>query len=147
MNNMLVTQITLNTPEKFKFYDLTNQVAEFVKTNNIQQGMVTVRTMHTTTAVIINENEPCLLRDMQCWLENIAPSVCAYEHDDMSKRINCPLDEPKNAHAHLQAALLGSSVTVPVIDGALSLGKWQSVLFVEMDGPRPARNLQIIIQS
>lgn len=144
--NILLAKITLQSNDKQKFYDLNRLVTELISSNDIKNGLVTIRTLHTTTAVIINENEPCLLKDMQIWLEKLVPSTDTYEHDDMNKRVNCLPDEPKNAQAHLQAALLGHDVSVPVIQGKLSLGQWQSIFFVELDGPRPNRQIEIIIQ-
>lgn len=142
---MQSTKITLKTSDQFQIIDLTGQIKEFIGTQNIKNGLITVRTLHTTTAVTINEHENGLLKDMACWLENIAPQICDYEHDDLAKRPECPPDEPKNGKAHLQAMLLGSSVTLPVIEGVLSLGTWQTVFFVELDGPRNQRTVELIL--
>ncbi len=74
--------------------------------------------------------------DLEEWLNQIAPSLIGYKHDDLHMRKNIPHDESRNAHAHLQALLLGNEVVVPFSDGKLLLGEYQEVIFVELDGPR-----------
>lgn len=104
-------------------------------------GFVTVTSRHTTTAITINENEPRLIEDLRRFLGELAPAGRGYLHDDIHLR-DCPPDEPRNAHAHLLAMLLGSSEVLPVVEGKLDLGTWQSVLLIDLDGPR-ARNISI----
>ncbi|HNR58423.1 MAG TPA: secondary thiamine-phosphate synthase enzyme YjbQ, partial [Methanothrix sp.] len=81
---------------------------------------------HTTTGIIINEAESGLVADLLRRLASLAPPRNGYLHDRIDD----------NAHAHLQAVLLGNSRTIPVEEGCLALGTWQRVLFVELDGPR-----------
>ena len=82
-------------------------------------------TKHTTTGIIINENEAGLKSDILTLLNELIPKGKGYLHDRIDN----------NAHAHLRAVVLGSSVTIPIKRGALALGTWQSILFVECDGP------------
>ena len=101
--------------------------------------------MHTTTAVIVNELEERLILDLEKWLKELAPPLQGYKHDDLNLRDNISEDEPKNAHAHMQALLLGNDVSVPFNDGKLQLGQYQDVILVELDGPRK-RNVVISVQ-
>ena len=83
---------------------------------------------HTTTAIIVNENEHGLVGDILRLIDAIVPQD-GYAHDRIDN----------NARSHLQAVILGNSACMPVADGGLALGTWQSVFFVELDGPRRRR--------
>ena len=83
----------------------------------------------------INEYEVRLLEDIKVFLNKLAPESDRYLHNDLHLRV-VPEDEPMNAHSHLMAMMLTTSEVIPVIDGILGLGTWQSVLFFELDGPR-----------
>ena len=98
---------------------------------------------HTTTAIAINEYEERLLTDIKNYLNKLAPQEDKYLHNDLHLRGNIPPDEPMNAHSHLMAMTLSTSEIIPLIDGELALGKYQSVLFFELDG---ARNRTLLIQ-
>lgn len=126
--------IRLRTQERLQFIDLTDWVAEVVRESGIRWGLVNVQTRHTTTAVVVNENEPLLLEDMKRVLEQLAPQDRHYQHDDFHIRtVNLLPDEQKNGHAHCKAMLLGSSETLNIVDGRLQLGRWQRIFLVEMD--------------
>ena len=126
---------TKNAPE---FIDITTWVSECVSKSNISNGFAVVFSKHTTAAVKINENEPLLLDDMATFLEKIFPSDHNYQHNNFEIRtVNMNDDESPNGHAHLQHLLLGTSETVPVIDGEVQFGTYQSVFFIELDHPRP----------
>jgi secondary thiamine-phosphate synthase enzyme len=99
--------------------------------------MVIVYTKHTTTAITVNENESGLKEDMLNILERVIPTGAGYEHDRIDN----------NADAHLRAILIGNSITVPVSGGNLDLGTWQSILFVELDGPRKRKIGMKVIKS
>ena len=124
--------------------DLTPELRERVSGSGVRNGFITVTSRHTTTAVTINENEPRLLEDVKSFFGRLAPPSDDYLHNDIHLR-ECPPDEPENAHAHLLAMLVGSSEVIPIVEGTLDLGTWQSVFLVELDGPRQRTvNLQII---
>ena len=126
---------TNNAPE---FIDITDWVAECVSESNIANGFAVVFSKHTTAAVKINENEPLLLDDMAAFLEKLFPRQHDYQHNNFEIRtVNMNEDESPNGHAHLQHLLMGTSETVPVIDGEIQLGTYQSVFFIELDHPRP----------
>lgn len=121
------------------FFDVTDLVSATVARSGIQAGQVLTTTAHTTCAIIVQENEPLLLADLGDRLRRFASDEENYRHNRMDVRtINmCGLDECANGHSHCQHALLGASVALPVLDGALVLGRWQRLLLVELDHPRP----------
>jgi secondary thiamine-phosphate synthase enzyme len=128
--------ISLASHKAFQCQTITTQVRAFVRQQGGREGAVVVSGQHTTTAVIINELEERLLLDIEHWLSQIAPSAGPWKHNDLHLRPNIPADEPRNAHAHLQALLLGNQVIVNVSKGELVIGTYQDVILVELDGPR-----------
>jgi secondary thiamine-phosphate synthase enzyme len=128
--------VHFRTEKEIQVIDLTALVAERVRRSGIREGTITVQSRHTTASVVVNENEPLLLEDLRDLLERWAPAGASYRHDDMAARTEAPPDERPNGHAHARALLLGASVCLNVADGRLDLGRWQSVLLVELDGPR-----------
>ena len=131
--------LQLNTEAPFQCLSLTADLHRFVQVHGERDGAVVVATQHTTTAVIVNELEERLLQDLQQWLRQLAPPTSPWKHNDLELRPGIPDDEPRNAHAHLQALLLGHQTTVAVSNGALQLGRYQDVILVELDGPRQRR--------
>lgn len=139
--------LELQAREAPEFIDLTARVAEFVDSSGVREGTLTVHSLHTTAAIVINEREPLLLeRDVPAFLERLASPQAHYHHDDLTIRsVNLVPDEPANGHAHLQHLLLGGARVVPVTEGMLALGSWQRILFLELDGVRPRRVLLQLI--
>lgn len=128
-----------------QFIDLTGQLEAFVADSGIRLGLLNVQTLHTTTAIVVNEHEPLLLADFATLLEDLAPGHTGYRHDDVTARtVNLTLGERPNGHAHCRALLLPSSVCLNVIGGRLQLGRWQRVFFVDLDGPR-ARQASVVL--
>jgi secondary thiamine-phosphate synthase enzyme len=124
--------VELSTKSRVEIIDITPEVQREVSKSGARDGIVVVYTKHTTTSIIINENELGLKEDVLSLLKKIIPHAAGYRHDTIDD----------NADAHLRAALLGNSVVVPIENGRLELGTWQSILFVELDGPR-RRNVTI----
>jgi len=133
----MIRKYTIRTRREVELIDITSQVAEAVAEARVEQGLACVYTKHTTTAIFINEAESGLLRDYLDLLEKLAPPHAGYAHDRIDS----------NAHAHLRSMLLGSSVTIPVVDSRLALGTWQRVLFAELDGPRERSFLVSVIKA
>ena len=130
--------LKVNTTDAPEFIDITDWVKGCVGKSRVNDGFVVVYSRHTTAAVVINENEPLLIEDMTRFLEDICPRNAAYRHNDFSVRtVNMTEEESPNGHAHLQHLILGSSTTIPVIDGSMPFGQWQSIFFIELDHPRP----------
>ena len=131
-------ELTHETERHFQVIDITEDIRQAVAASGIAEGMAIVGSLHTTVALTVNENESRLLRDMEDFFLSLAPPQAAYLHDDIHLR-DCPPEEPQNAHAHLIAMMLGNALTLVVHAGAPVLGAWQSVLMVEVDGPRTRR--------
>jgi len=127
--------IELETGQGITIHDLTKQIQKCVAKSGIENGFVTVTSLHTTTALAINEYEERLIEDIKAFLARLIPADDRYLHNDIHLR-DCPPDEPENANSHLAALLLGSSEVVPLAAGRLVLGQWQSIMFYELDGPR-----------
>lgn len=127
--------IEVETEKGIGIYNITPKIEKILKTTGIQNGQVLVFSRHTTTALAINENEERLLEDTKVHLRKLAPESEKYLHNDLHLR-DVPPDEPMNAHSHLMAMMLSTSEVIPVVDGQLALGTWQSVLFFDLDGPR-----------
>ncbi len=118
-----MTTFTVSTDDRLAVEDVTADVRDALPAD--ADGTATVFVRHTTAAITVNEAEPRLLDDFE---ENLAELVDdgGWAHDELDG----------NADSHLRAILVGPSVTIPVSDGDLDLGTWQSVLLVECDGPR-----------
>lgn len=130
--------LQLHTDECLQFIDLTAALRQFVDDSGILHGLINVQTRHTTTAILINENEPLLLADLKKTLERLAPRTVSYAHDDFDIRTeNLTPDERPNGHAHCKALFLRSSETLNIINGELDLGRWQRVFLLELDDARP----------
>ena len=118
--------VTVETDEPIATVDITDQVSSAIPTDST--GQCTIFVEHTTAGVLIQENEPRLRSDIESILETIVPDS-TYAHDELDG----------NARAHLQSMLLGPSLTIPIVDGDLLLGTWQSIMLVDCDGPRTRR--------
>lgn len=127
--------IEVNTSKGICIYNITPQIEKLLQVTSVKNGQILVFCQHTTTALAINEDEERLLEDVKIHLSKLAPESGSYLHNDLHLR-DVPEDEPINAHSHLMAMMLSSSEVIPIVDGKLALGTWQSVLFFELDGPR-----------
>lgn len=127
--------LTISTNGEIEFIDLTDRVQKLVTKHGIKNGLVHVFAPHSTGIIILTEQEPGLLRDIEAFLEKLAPRNGRYNH-------------PSNAHSHLRSVLMPPDRTVPIIDGRLALGTWQSLVFVETDvSPRRRTLILQIIGS
>jgi secondary thiamine-phosphate synthase enzyme len=114
---------TVDTDERLSTVDVTDRVAAELPPG--VDGTATVFVQHTTAALVVQEAESRLLEDLESFLADLVPDE-GHAHDALDG----------NADSHLRATLLGPDVTVPVRNGDLHLGSWQSILLVECDGPR-----------
>ncbi len=114
---------SVDTGRRTEVVDVTDEVRERVPSD--ASGVTTVYTRHTTAAVVVQEAESRLMEDLERYVEGLAPDE-GHRHNELDG----------NADSHLRATLLGPDVSIPVLDGELALGTWQSVLLVECDGPR-----------
>ena len=129
--------ITLSTSKKQELIDITSHVNEIIKKLKVEEGICTVFAQHATAAIVINENyDPNICLDLIDALDKLIPAG-KWRHDRVDG----------NADAHIKAAILGPSETIPIQDGKLCLGRWQSVMFVELDGPRSGRKIVVKVIS
>jgi secondary thiamine-phosphate synthase enzyme len=124
------TSYNFSTKGEIDFIELTDKVQEAVSQSGIRNGLVHVFAPHATGILILTESEYNLLNDIKAFLEEIIPKHGKYEH-------------PSNAYAHLRSVLLPPDKTMPVIDGRVEFGTWQSLVFVETD-VQPRRRTVII---
>ncbi len=128
----MLFEIKVPTSERFQVVDITEEVQHLVWKSDVTTGVAVVFTLHTTTGLMINENERGLIEDIRAKMKELVPKGAGYAHDRIDS----------NAHSHLRATLfLNPEVVVPVENGELLLGTWQRILFVELDGPRHRRVL------
>jgi secondary thiamine-phosphate synthase enzyme len=133
--------LTLSTEERMEFLDVTKQIRDVIQKHPITDGIVLVNSLHTTVALFVNEFQGALIEDLKKMISTLVGVRNGYRHDD-PRYSDC---ERGNAHAHLRAALLGRSVAVGLSGGELSLGRFQSIIFAELDGPRQrAIDIQIM---
>ena len=128
--------IRVDTKKANDFIKITEEVQEIVNKSKITNGMVFVNSLHTTTAVIIQENDPTIFKDMFDLFEGILPIKGKYEHME---------EGPINAVAHQKQNILGNSVTAPLKDGKLVLGSWQDIFFLEFFKPRQREAVVIVL--
>ncbi|MEW6328655.1 MAG: secondary thiamine-phosphate synthase enzyme YjbQ [Candidatus Micrarchaeota archaeon] len=115
---------TIRTNKKMQLVDITDNVRESVGRKKFT-GICHIYLPHATAGLMINEFEPRIEQDFQTVFERVLPNV-HFEHDEIDD----------NASAHLLSGLVGCEVSVPVKDGALTLGTWQRIILCEFDGPR-----------
>jgi len=134
--------IDVDTTGRVEFVDLTDTVMAFVRRSGIQEGLLSLWSMHTTCTVFINETQSALDADMKVFLEDIVVRGKYYKHNDPAHS-DC---DRQNADSHLRAMLLGHSVTMQISGGELVVGRWQRILCGEMDGPR-TRTIRAQVQG
>ncbi len=129
-------QISVKTNSRTQMIDITSKVRDVIKTSGMKNGLVHVFSMHTTGAVTINENaDPAVPTDILNTINKVIP------WDDHFKHME------GNSAAHIKVSLFGPSETIPVENGSLVLGTWQSIFFCEFDGPRSRKVNVTIIPS
>lgn len=120
-----MTSITVRTAKHTEFVNIDRQVQSVIDASGVKTGLAHVFVPHTTAGVTINENaDPDVVRDIIAALERTVPWNAVYAHGE------------GNAAAHVKASMMGFSQTVPIENGRLAFGTWQSLYFCEFDGPR-----------
>lgn len=132
--------IHLNTGDRMQFLDITKRVRDCLLNHPIRNGMLILNALHTTVALFVNEFQTALIEDMKAILDRVVRERDGYRHDD-PRFSDC---DRGNADSHLRAMFLGQNVIVPIQGGELVLGKWQSIILAELDGPRE-RSIQVQI--
>ncbi|ACF14165.1 protein of unknown function UPF0047 [Chloroherpeton thalassium ATCC 35110] len=135
----IIQKISFPTTEPIEIVDITEKVKALVADCGITNGLVTLISNHTTAYININEREEMLLKDMATYLKRLVPRDGDYLHNLK------PIDGRDNAHAHLMGLFMNTSESIPLSAGKFILGEWQSVFFIELDGPREKRSVTIQI--
>ena len=131
--------ITLNVKKRMAFVNLTPQVEAALAESGIREGLCLVNSMHITSSVFINDDEPGLHEDYKRWLEELAPfdpSPQRYQHNRTGE---------DNADAHHKRQIMGREVVVAITAGRLDFGPWEQIFYGEFDGRRPKRVMIKII--
>lgn len=134
---VLKDRIELTTDAALQIVDISAALRERLAASGLRDGLVTALSRHTTARVNINESETQLQHDMVTFLKRFVPRDGDYLHNLH------PVDDRDNAHAHLLGLFINASESIPVHDGELALGAWQSLFFVELDGPRAQRQVTL----
>lgn len=132
--NFIHETLSIDTNSGVELINITSEVQRIIKSNKIENALVNISTKHTTTGIIINEDEKGLKEDIINLYEHLIP-FDDYYHDRIDN----------NARSHLKSLLSNPNQTLPVINGKICLGTWQSIFFVELDGPRKNRCIDITI--
>ncbi len=130
--------LLFNHPRRFGFVNITDDVQEALSESGVTEGLVLVNSMHITSSVFINDDEPGLHGDLLRWLDGLAPHepISRYRHNDTGE---------DNGDAHLKREIMGRGVVVAVTKGRLDLGTWERIFYGEFDGRRRKRVLVKII--
>ena len=129
--------ITIGSSQRLDMIDINNEVNKIVEESRVKEGLCNVFTAHATAAIVINENyDPNICVDFNEALAKLIPQG-RWRHDSVDG----------NADAHIKAAIIGPSETIPIKDGILQLGQWQSIMLVELDGPRNNRKIIVTISG
>ena len=134
---VVFSEIRLDTERRKELVDITEMVASAISHSGIRNGMCLIHSMHSTSAIILNENESGLRTDILKKISEDYPAGMGWQHDRIDD----------NADGHLAGAFIGPSLTLPVKEGRPVLGTWQSVFFLELDGPRTGRRILVEIMG
>ena len=126
--------LKLDTNKNFEIIDITSKINDVI---DVEEGIISIFSRHSTSAIVVNENESGLLKDLEFTLNNLITDKHSYNHDRIDN----------NAKSHLKSFLLSSSECLPIKNGHLDLGTWQSVFFIELDGPRCNRTITLTIMG
>jgi secondary thiamine-phosphate synthase enzyme len=131
--------LRMETPGHGHIVEITEGVARVVRTAEVGRGVAVVFATGSTVAITTMEYEPGGVHDLQALLERLIPVAGSYEHNR--------LNHDSNAYAHLRAAVIGPSETVPVVDGALALGTWQQLVLIDFDDRPRTRTVTVQVLS
>jgi len=129
----------MDTPGNGQIVDLTQGAESVARTSGVARGLVTVFATGSTVAITTMEYEPGGVADLQTLLDRLIPQGAEYEHNR--------LNHDSNAHAHLRAAVIGPSETVPLLDGRLALGTWQQIVLIDFDDRPRSRTVTVQVLS
>lgn len=128
------SEIIIESFNKIEIVDISSKIEKILSENEVKEGLISVYSKHSTSAIVINENETGLVEDFKNYLDKVV-----LEEDYKHNRID------NNAKSHIQSFLLGNSISIPIVNSKIDLGTWQSIFFVELDGPRSRRTIKVNI--
>lgn len=139
--NVECYRFEVESDERLDLVDLTQKVRELFNGSAVKEGVLYLHSLHTTTALMINEWQDALIGDLKDFLQRIVDDKDYFRHNDpeLSDCVRA------NATSHLRSAVLSRNVMVPIADGHLALGRWQSIIFADLDGPQKRTFLVQII--
>ena len=132
---IMTENITLSTQGDMDIADITPQVSKKLKSSGLKDGIVNLNVCGSTAALTTCEYEPGLIQDLKDIFEKLIPQGKRYHHDEAW--------HDGNGHAHLRASLVGPSLTLPFHKGALTLGTWQQIIFVDFDNRPRQRSIAL----
>ncbi len=129
--------LRVRTTKRTSIVNITSQVREVVKKSGVKDGVCVIYVPHTTASVFVNEGaDPDVVRDIVYSLEKLIPwEDPAYAHME------------GNSAAHIRSAIIGNSRIIPIIDGELSLGTWESIFLADFDGPRERKVIVKVLKE
>src|SRR5579863_2351142 len=130
------------TGERMELINITDRINDIVRKSGVRDGLVHLQSLHTTTAVFINEWQDALLQDVKSFLDQLVVREHGWRHND-PQFSDC---ERKNADSHLRGMLMGQCLCLQVRNSTVLLGTWQSIILAEFDGPR-SRSMSIQVSG
>ena len=130
------------TSDRMQLINITDRINEIVKKSGVREGIVHLQSLHTTTAVFLNEWQDALLHDVRSFLDDLVNRENSWRHND-PKYSDC---ERRNADSHLRGMIMGQSLSLQVRNSAVLLGTWQSIILAEFDGPR-SRSMSVQVSG
>ena len=131
----------IESGERLDLVDLTQKVRELFNGSAVKEGVLYLYSLHTTTALMINEWQDALIGDLKAFLQNLVDDRDYFRHND-PEHSDCVRS---NATSHLRSTVLSRNIVVPIEHGQLALGRWQSIIFADLDGPQKRRILAQVI--
>jgi secondary thiamine-phosphate synthase enzyme len=127
-------EISLSTSKRYEIIDITNKVEKAITDSKVKEGICVVYAPHSTAAILVMETDAAVEKDVLHSLSNLVPKEADYNHNHGPQG---------HGAAHVESALFGPSKAIPIENGKLQLGTWQSITFCELDGPRSDRKVLI----
>ncbi|NCD06716.1 MAG: YjbQ family protein [Spirochaetia bacterium] len=140
---MFVEKIEIETKKYIDFYIITKEIENLVKKSQIKNGLITVITKHTTTAITVNESLECLESDIKVFLENLVKEDAHYSHARMLRDYGSTAGNPTG---HIKSLLTGNHCHFLLLEGIIEKGDAQDVIFCEFDGPSK-RTILVIVEE
>ncbi|MFN8443767.1 MAG: secondary thiamine-phosphate synthase enzyme YjbQ [Caldilineaceae bacterium] len=133
---VITNEIHLDCKGYCDMHDITTQVAQAVANSGVRNGIVVVFTPSATSSITTTEHEPGMVADFQAFFERVASQAWEYKHNEYHR--------DGNGFSHVRSALLGPSISAPILDSQLLLGKWQKITFIDFDNRE--RQRRIVVQ-